>query len=162
MRINYQPLNEAQLHRLLQGYNLGRKSPPYCWLPPPEDRHQAMQDGRRLLNIKIYTASALYYYNGYLSSREIILFYCFTTFAEDILLEMSGHPPFLFPQDCGVIDLAHPPDDKEFWTHFKKLYTQYGVAEGLLPFLKIPCLAWSVHIGVSWYSRILSRLVFFL
>uniref|UniRef100_K1RD97 Ras-associating and dilute domain-containing protein n=1 Tax=Magallana gigas TaxID=29159 RepID=K1RD97_MAGGI len=92
MRINYQPLNEAQLHRLLQGYNLGGKSPPYCWLPPPEDRHQAMQD-------------------------------------EDILLEMSGHPPFLFPQDCGVIDLAHPPDDKEFWTHFKKLYSQYGVAE---------------------------------
>lgn len=80
MRINYQPLNEAQLHRLLQGYNLGRKSPPYCWLPPPEDRHQAMQDGRRLLNIKIYTASALYYYNGYLSSREIILFYCFNYF----------------------------------------------------------------------------------
>jgi hypothetical protein len=44
---------------------------------------------------------------------------------------MSGHPPFLFPQDYGVIDLAHPPDDKEFWTHFKKLYTQYGVIEGM-------------------------------
>lgn len=49
---------------------------------------------------------------------------------DEILLEMSGHPPFLFPQDYGVIDLAHPPDDKEFWTHFKKLYTQYGVIEG--------------------------------
>jgi hypothetical protein len=46
MRVNYQPLNEAQLHRLLQGYNLGGKSPPYSWSPPPEDRHQALQEGR--------------------------------------------------------------------------------------------------------------------
>lgn len=50
MRVNYQPLNEAQLHRLLQGYNLSGKSAPYGWSPPPEDQHQALQEGRLYRN----------------------------------------------------------------------------------------------------------------
>lgn len=127
MRVNYQPLNEAQLHRLLQGYNLVGKSPPYCWRPPPEDRHQALQEGELLSRQAIVTP---------LEFNITQFSFLIAIIVEDILLEMSGHPPFLFPQDCGVIDLAHPPDDKEFWTNFKKLYSQYGVAEGIvLPFL---------------------------
>ncbi|KAK3090623.1 hypothetical protein FSP39_013235 [Pinctada imbricata] len=48
---------------------------------------------------------------------------------EEILLEMAGHPPFLIPQDDGVIDLTQAPDDGDFWAYFKKLHSQYGVIE---------------------------------
>ncbi|OPL33682.1 hypothetical protein AM593_09603, partial [Mytilus galloprovincialis] len=41
LKINFQPLNEAQLYHLVCGYDNGDKSPPSSWLPSPEDKHQA-------------------------------------------------------------------------------------------------------------------------
>ena len=49
---------------------------------------------------------------------------------------MSGHPPFLLPQDDGIIDLLQPPDDGDFWSYFKKLHSQFGVLEGKLDIFK--------------------------
>lgn len=45
LKINFQPLNEAQLYHLVCGYDHGGKQPPSSWLPSPEDRHQANMKG---------------------------------------------------------------------------------------------------------------------
>ncbi|KAJ8319217.1 hypothetical protein KUTeg_004308 [Tegillarca granosa] len=48
---------------------------------------------------------------------------------ENIMLEMSQHPPFLIPQDVSIIDLVNPPDNPGFWAFFKQLHAQFGVHE---------------------------------
>lgn len=67
---------------------------------------------------------------------------------------MTGHPPFLIPQENGCIDLNHPPDDAAFWKLFKELHPLYGVTEGILYTKATPLNSTQDHLTLFRTKRI--------
>ena len=77
LKINFQPLNEAQLYHLVCGYDHGGKQPPSSWLPSPEDRHQANMKGisKIVMYIVEHRKRSLHMTNMFISDTWFIIFY---------------------------------------------------------------------------------------